>query len=119
MRMRTGLLMGLLLSAVAVVSASRLAAAESAARAEFDKNYAQYKQVVKQMYDLRDRYPSAAAEDRPAMEQKFNDLLKQGNELRPKVLAVAEKAYVENPQDQTLRAMMLSAVETMLNDDDY
>ena len=119
MRMRTGLLTGLLLSVIAVVSASRLAAAESAARAEFDKSYAQYKEVVKQMYDLRDRYPSAAAEERPAMEQKFNDLLKQGNELRPKVLAVAEKAYVENPKDQTLRAMMLSAVETMINGDDY
>jgi cyclophilin family peptidyl-prolyl cis-trans isomerase len=119
MQMLTGLLTGLLLSAIAVVSASRLAAAESAARAEFDKSYAQYKEVVKRMYDLRDRYPSAAAEDRPAMEQKFNELLKQGNDLRPKVLAVAEKAYVENPKDETLRTMMLSAVETMVNGDDY
>ena len=48
------------------------------------------------------------------MEQKFNDLLKQGNELRPKVLAQAEKAYLENPKDQTLRALMLAAVETMV-----
>ena len=119
MRMRNVLLMGLVLSAIAVVSVSRLAAAESAARAEFDKNYAQYKEVVKQMYDLRDRFPSAAAEERTAMEQKFNDLLKKGNELRPKVLALAEKAYVENPKDETLRAMMLSVVETMVNGDDY
>jgi cyclophilin family peptidyl-prolyl cis-trans isomerase len=116
---RSMLLTGLLTSALALVLASRLAAAESTARAEFDKSYAKYKDVVKQMYDLRDRFPSAAAEERPAMEQKFNDLLKQGNELRPKVLALAEKAHVENPKDETLRAMMLSAVETMVNGDDY
>src|SRR6266478_7987146 len=95
-------LTGLLVAALALVSANRLAAADSAARAEFDKAYAQYKEIVKQMYDLRDRFPSASADERPAMDKKFNDLLKEGNVLRPKVLALAEKAYVENPKEETL-----------------
>jgi cyclophilin family peptidyl-prolyl cis-trans isomerase len=103
----------------ALVVTGRLMAAESAARAEFDKVYAQYKDIVKQMYDLRDHYTTASPDDRPAMEKKFNDLLRDGNTLRPKVLAAAEKAYLENPKDETIGGMMLSVANTMIETDDY
>jgi cyclophilin family peptidyl-prolyl cis-trans isomerase len=119
MRLRNRFLTGLLISALALVTTSRLAAAESAVRVEFDKSYAQYKEIVKQMYELRDRFPSAAPDDRPAMEKKFNDLMKEGSALRPKVLALAEKAYVENPKDETIGGLMFSAVDTMVGGDEY
>jgi cyclophilin family peptidyl-prolyl cis-trans isomerase len=71
------------------------------------------------MYELRDRFPSAAPDDRPAMEKKFNDLMKEGSTLRPKVLALAEKAYIETPKDETIGGLMFSAVDTMVGGDDY
>ena len=48
---------------------NRLKAADSTARADFDKSYAQYKDITKQMFDLRDRYPVATEAERPAMEK--------------------------------------------------
>ncbi|HKD35263.1 MAG TPA: hypothetical protein VKB78_00640, partial [Pirellulales bacterium] len=107
----------LLIATVVLLAAGRSFAAEGA-RAEFDKLYAQYKDIVKQMYDLRDHYTTASPDDRPAMEKKFNDLLREGNVLRPKVLAAAEKAYLENPKDETVGGMMLSVANTMIESDD-
>jgi cyclophilin family peptidyl-prolyl cis-trans isomerase len=106
-------------SSLIFASGSRCIAAESAARQDFDKAYDQYKDVVKQLTDLQNRYPSATPEARPAMEQKFTDLVKEGNRLRPKMMALAEKAYIENPSDTTLADMMYSVVATLLRGDDY
>ncbi|HEV3417968.1 MAG TPA: peptidylprolyl isomerase [Pirellulales bacterium] len=106
-------------SSLIFASGSRCIAAESAARQDFDKAYDQYKDVVKQLTDLQNRYPSATPEERPAMEQKFTDLVKEGNRLRPKMMALAEKAYVETPTDTALADMMYSVVATLLRSDDY
>ncbi len=107
------------LTATLLLTTAPLPAADSAARADFDKSYAQYKDITKQLFDLRDRYPVATEAERPAMEEKYNELLKQGNELRPKVLSLAEKAYVEDPKDETLGNLLLTVVDNALRSDGY
>jgi len=99
--------------------ASRARAADSPTRAEFDKTYAQYKEIVKQCADMQDRFPVADPSERPAMAKQYDDLVAQGNELRPKLLALAEKTYVENPADKQIADMMFAAMATFVRNDDY
>src|ERR1700730_8458730 len=119
MRTRTFLLVGLLTAAAWLLPTSTLSAAESASRKDFDKAYDEYKGIVKQLSDLQDRYTVAKPEERPAMEKQFNELLKQGTKLRPKMLSLAEKAYVEDPKDTALGDMLFSVVATCVATDDY
>jgi cyclophilin family peptidyl-prolyl cis-trans isomerase len=103
-----------------VLSAVRcVGAADSPTRAEFDKAYDQYKDIVKQCADLQDRFPIADASERPAMAEKYDALVAEGNKLRPKLLALAEKAYLENPADKQMADMIDAAVVTFIHDDDY
>jgi cyclophilin family peptidyl-prolyl cis-trans isomerase len=119
MRTRTFLLVGLLTAAACLLPTLSLLAAESATRKDFDKAYDEYKGIVKQLSDLQDRYTVAKPEERPAMEKQFNELLKQGTKLRPKMLSLAEKAYVEDPKDTALGDMLFSVVATCVATDDY
>jgi cyclophilin family peptidyl-prolyl cis-trans isomerase len=113
--MRTFLSTGLLLT----LSAGLLSAADTSTRQEFDKAYGEYKGIVKQLSDLQDRYTVAKPEERPAMEKQFNDLLKTGTKLRPKMLSLAETAYAEDPKDTALADMLFSVVGTCMATDDY
>lgn len=114
MHLRTLLFTGLLL-----LTAGPIYAAETTTRKDFDKSYDEYKGIVKQLSDLQDRYTVAKPEERPAMEKQFNELLKQGTKLRPKMLSLAEKAYVEDPKDTALGDMLFSVVATCVATDDY
>jgi cyclophilin family peptidyl-prolyl cis-trans isomerase len=115
MHMRTFLSTGLLLT----LSAGLLSAADTSTRQEFDKAYGEYKGIVKQLSDLQDRYTVAKPEERPAMEKQFNELLKTGTKLRPKMLSLAEQAYAEDPKDTALADMLFSVVGTCMATDDY
>jgi cyclophilin family peptidyl-prolyl cis-trans isomerase len=115
MPMRTLLFTSLVLT----LTASPVAAADTTTRKDFDKAYGEYKGIVKQLSDLQDRYTVAKPEERPAMEKQFNDLLKEGTKLRPKMLSLAEKAYAENPRDTALADMLFSVVGTCVQTDDY
>jgi hypothetical protein len=119
MRTRTFLLVGLLTSAACLLPTLSLLASESATRKDFDKAYDEYKGIVKQLSDLQDRYTVAKPEERPAMEKQFNELLKSGTKLRPKMLSLAEKAYAEDPKDSALGDMLFSVVATSVATDDY
>ncbi len=114
MHMRMLLFTGLLLLTVGPILA-----AETTTRKDFNKAYDEYKGIVKQLSDLQDRYTVAKPEHRPAMERQFNELLKQGTKLRPKMLSLAEKAYVEDPKDTALGDMLFSVVATCVATDDY
>ncbi len=94
-------------------------AAETPTRAEFDKTYSQYKAIVKEAADLQDRFPIAEARDRQAMAERYDALVAEGNKLRPQLLGLAEKSYVESPDDKQIADMMYSALATMIRNDDY
>ena len=101
------------------VFARGAAAAESAARQDFDKSYTEYKDCVKKLTDLQNRYPVATAAEATALEKQFNELLAEGNKIRPKMISLAEKAYLEDPKNQELGDMMFAVVGTLLATDDY
>ena len=100
-------------------SSAGKSSAVTPARQQFDRSYAKYRALVKQLTDLQNRYTVATPDERPAMVQQYNDLLAEGNTLRPTLLALAEKAYRANPQDTKLADMLDQAVETQLDADDY
>jgi cyclophilin family peptidyl-prolyl cis-trans isomerase len=102
-----------------LITAGPIYAAETSTRKDFDKAYDEYKGIVKQLSDLQDRYTVAKPEERPAMEKQFSELLKTGTKLRPKMLALAEKAYTEDPKDSALGDMLFSVVATCDATDDY
>ncbi len=109
----------LLLAFLLSLTTGSIYAAETATRKDFDKSYDEYKAIVKQLSDLQDRYTVAKPEERPAMEKQFNELLKTGTKLRPKMLSLAEKAYQEDPKDSALADMLFSVVATCDATDDY
>src|SRR5271157_2866977 len=109
----------LLIAFLLSLTTGSIYAAETATRKDFDKSYDEYKAIVKQLSDLQDRYTVAKPEERPAMEKQFNELLKTGTKLRPKMLSLAEKAYQEDPKDSALADMLFSVVATCDATDDY
>jgi cyclophilin family peptidyl-prolyl cis-trans isomerase len=108
----------LLLYSFLLLTTGPILGAETSTRKEFDKSYDEYKAIVKQLSDLQDRYTVAKPEERPAMEKQFNELLKTGTKLRPKMLALAEQAYTEDPKDSALGDMLFSVVATCVATDD-
>jgi len=108
--------LGLLLGPVGTVHAADPAAE---ARAEFDKTYAQFKAILQKATDIQDRYPAAPLADRPKLADEFNELVRQGNELRPKLKQLAEKAYIANPQDKELGDMLFAILFGAMSTDSY
>ncbi len=100
-------------------SAFARAGDKSPTRDKFDEVYTKYKDIVKQCADLQDRFPIADPNDRPAMAKHYDNLVAAGNQLRPTLLALAEKTYVENPADKQIADMIFAAVATFVHNDDY
>lgn len=99
-------------------AAHALASDPKADRAEFDTTYAQFKDILEQSLRLQDSYATASPEQRLDIQEKFNTLRAQGNALRPKLKALAEKVYLENPKDQEIADLIFSmAIDSMRNDE--
>ncbi len=69
-----------------------------AAQAEFDKLYAEWKSLLGKLRDMRTEYRKTPVEKRPAMEEQYNALVRQGLELQPRLTAAAEAAFLADPK---------------------
>lgn len=91
-----GLFIGL---AVAAWSAEPPAAERPAStKAEFDKLFGEWKTILGELRDMRTEYRKTPAEKRPAMEQRYDELVRKGSELQPRLTAAAEAAFREDPK---------------------
>ncbi len=99
--------------------AAHAADAAADARAEFDQVYAQFKGILQKATDIQDRYPAASPTDRPKLAEQFNELVRQGELLRPKLKQLAEKAYVANPKDKELGEMLFAILSGAMATDSY
>jgi cyclophilin family peptidyl-prolyl cis-trans isomerase len=70
-------------------------------KAAFDTVYGEWKTILAELRDLRTEYRKAAAEKRPAIEQRYDELLRKGNDLQPRVTAAAEAVFREDPKGAT------------------
>ncbi len=87
-------------------------------RADFDKTYAEFKNILEQSLRLQDSYATASPDQRLDIQQKFSTLRTQGNALRPKLKSLAEKVYLENPKDSEIADLIFSmAIDSMRNDE--
>jgi len=64
---------------------------------DFDALFEQWKGLITELRALQDEYKIAKPADRPALVEKFNSLVVQGDELAPKLRAAAEAAFKADP----------------------
>lgn len=80
---------------------SKPAAAKSddAALAEFDKVFADWKELLSKLKDLRAKYIATPRKGglREPIKQEYDDLVKEGEKMEPKVIAAAEAAFAAAP----------------------
>ncbi len=89
-------------------------------QAEFDRAFADWKGLLSQLRALRDQYRNAAAQDRPQLEKRYSELVRKGEEVLPGVLAAAEAAYREAPnQNRAVVEFLASTVLMHVQNDDY
>ncbi len=118
---RNGLWFSVVSLALICASGRMAHAADPAAdaRAEFDQTYAQFKDILQKATDIQDRYPAASPTERPKLAEQFNEVVRQGELLRPKLKKLAEKAYVANPKDKELGEMLDAILSGAIGTDSY
>jgi cyclophilin family peptidyl-prolyl cis-trans isomerase len=88
--------------------------------ARFDELFEQWKEIIKELRKLRTEYTNAKEEDAKALDQKWKELIAQGNDLLPQLRSEAIKAYASAPAvDPQLQRFLLKAAQDSLDSDDY
>lgn len=70
-------------------------ATEGSARAEFDRVFAEWKEVVAELAALHEEYRTANDARKQEIRQQWATCIEKGQALQPKLLAAAEAAYAE------------------------
>jgi cyclophilin family peptidyl-prolyl cis-trans isomerase len=70
--------------------------------AEFDKVFADWKELLSKLKDLRAKYIATPRKGglREPIKQEYDDLVKEGEKMEPKVIAAAEAAFAAAPNAQ-------------------
>lgn len=113
--------LGLTLGGAGMLSAAE-APAESAGpkQAEFNQYFLSWKGTLSELRDLREKYRDAKAADKPAMEKRYAELLKQGQAMQPKLIPMAEAAYLEAPNaNKELADFLMGMVYDRCSKDDF
>jgi len=87
------------------------AAPEGSARAEFDRVFAQWKEVVAELAALHEEYRTADDARKQEIRQQWAQNIEKGQTLQPELLAAAEAAYAETPgEDQQIEELLLDVL---------
>ena len=91
------------------------------ARTEYDTKLAEWKQMLKDLQQLRAEFNSAKPSQLPAIRRQWEDVVSRGDVLFPELRSAALAAYVENPQtrDRALVRMLIELAGEALLADDY
>jgi cyclophilin family peptidyl-prolyl cis-trans isomerase len=82
----------------------------AAAKAKFDPLFAEWKQLLASMREMRSRFQIAKPADREAIKKQFDDLLKQTSEQEQPLLEAAEAYYLSAPEDSGEAGRLLAAM---------
>ena len=100
--------------------ATKVSAADPASdRAEFDKTYAQFNDLLRQCKELQGRFSVTPPAQHAELQRQFDELVHQGNEMRPKLKAQAEKVYLANPRDEEISNLMFAMIIGSMRADEY
>lgn len=87
---------------------------------EFQKNFAEWKDILIQLQTLRPKYGSASDAEKPKIKEQYDKLVKEAIALQPKLIESAEKAYIENPKaDPQLEQFLQIACQENFHLDNY
>lgn len=96
------------------------AAAAGPKAAEFNQAFAQWKDLLAEMRQLRADYRDAGQERKDQIVSRYEKLQQQGDALLPKLIAAAEASFVEAPNASEPQAeFLLQILFEQCNSDDY
>ena len=95
------------------------AAEPTQTRAEFDRVYGQWKELIAALADLRDKYQNASDEEKAAIEKQYKDEAAKGDRLSVRLKAVTEAAFAADPADKDVVQLLTVMAFTALRDDNY
>lgn len=101
-------------------AASPPAPAAGGASAEFQKLFAEWKQLLGRLRELQLQYKLAKPEDRGPLEEEYNKLLAEGHQQAPRLVEAAAAAYAADPQgDPGVTEFLISVAYNDLRNDKY
>src|SRR6185437_9870089 len=87
---------------------------------EFQQEFAEWKELLAKLRTLRAKWFSAKPAERKAIEEEYAGLVKQGEEMEPKIIAGAEAAYAAAPdKDPEIGKFLAELVNEEVERDDY
>lgn len=88
------------------------AAAAAASEAEFGAVFAQWKEILKQLRDLQERFQSAEEQELPGIRAQYQVTLQQGAMLIPQLRAAGLKTYAARPNaDRELTRFLIKLTQ--------
>ena len=91
-----------------------------AAAAEFEKILTEWKSLLAQFGDLQVKYRNATEEEKSEIKKQWKQLVDKGDVMEPKLLAAAEKAFVEAPNaNKDVSDLLLQVCVHYVGSDDY
>lgn len=109
-----------LLIAVCLVSLSAPPVWAQNPAADFSKQFAVWSDLLKQLETFQTQYKSAKPEQRPAIREQFEKLLKDGEAMQPKLRAAAEAAYKAEPnKSEDVSHLLVSLIFADSRRDDH
>lgn len=93
---------------------------DAGAAADFDKQFAEWKDLLAKLRVLRANWLNAKPDERKGIEAEYAELVKKGEEMEPKVIAGAEAAYAADPaKDPEIGKFLAELVNDEVEHDDY
>ena len=91
-----------------------------AAADKFATKFNEWRQLLEQLRSLRNEYQLAEQSQVPAMRQRWQELIQQGEQLVPELEEAAKQAYAAAPnQDRALTRFLAKLVEDAIGRDRY
>lgn len=89
-------------------------------RAEFDRLFGQWKDLLAELNVLQAKYRGADDQEKTAIRDQWASLIAKGDAMEPKLIEAAEKAYAEAPNaDPQLAELMVDVLVGSVQSDDY
>ena len=86
----------------------------------FQQQFAEWKELLAKLRTLRAQWFSAKPAERKIIEEEYAGLVKQGEEMEPKIIAGAEAAYAAAPdKDPEIGKFLAELVNEEVERDDY
>ncbi len=102
------------------LSVSPVLAQNAGATAEFTKQFTVWSDLLKQLETFQTQYKSAPPDQRPAIREQFDKLLKEGEAIQPKLRAAAEASFKAEPnKNEDVSHVLVSLIFADSRRDDH